>query len=242
MYDLHCHLLPGIDDGPEDLATAIELAKVAVANGITHSVVTPHIHLGRYDNNKAIIEAKLIEFKQALAEQNIPLTLAYAAEIRLGAEILNWVMDDSIPYLGKWQGRKVLLLELPHSHIPPGADKLIDWLIKQNIQVMIAHPERNKDVMRDIDKLSPFVEAGCLFQVTAGSTAGFFGSKAERIAQYMLEQGLVTILASDAHNIKHRPPSLIEGLSAASDIIGEHAASKLVNDNPRLISESLFDG
>ena len=241
MYDLHCHLLPGIDDGPETLEQALELAQCAIDNGITHSVVTPHIHLGRYDNNSASIALAVTQFKQALIQANIPLQLAYAGEIRLGAEILDWVINNHIPYLGTYHGHRVLLLELPHSHVPPGCENLIQWLLQQNITPMIAHPERNKDIMRDINKLTPFVEQGCLFQLTAGSVAGFFGDQAYQTAHTILANGDATILASDAHNINNRPPSLSEGLNAAAETIGMEKAQRLVFDTPKAISEGLFD-
>lgn len=241
MYDLHCHLLPGIDDGPETIEQALELAFCAVENGITHSVVTPHIHLGRYDNNKQSIQANVSAFKQALIQAKIPLHVAFAGEVRLGAEILDWVMNDKIPFLGAYKGNQVLLLELPHSHVPPGCDKLIRWLTKQNITPMIAHPERNKDIMRDMNKLTPFVELGCLFQLTAGSVSGAFGDNAYDTAHKILAAGHATILASDAHNIKNRPPSLIEGFEAACETIGEAAARQLIFDTPKAISEGLFN-
>lgn len=241
MYDLHCHLLPGIDDGPDSLEQALALAQCAVDNGITHSVVTPHIHLGRYDNHKQSIATAFAAFQQALSAADIDLQIGFAGEVRLGAEILDWVMSDHIPYLGTYDNQQVLLLELPHSHVPPGCDKLIDWLLKQNIVPMIAHPERNKDIMRDYHKLSPFVEQGCLFQLTAGSVAGFFGRQAQLAAEHILQAGHATILASDAHNINHRPPSLTEGLAAAAEIIGQQQAHKLVFDTPQAISQGLFD-
>ena len=241
MYDLHCHLLPNIDDGPDTMEQALELALCAVGNGITHSVVTPHIHLGRYDNNKQNIQASVTAFKQALTDANIPLQVAFAGEVRLGAEIIDWVINDNIPYLGSYNGKHVLLLELPHSHIPPGCDKLIKWLMQKNITPMIAHPERNKDIMRDSNKLTPFIELGCLFQLTAGSVAGFFGTSAQLTAEAILHSGHATILASDAHNIKNRPPSLLEGFEAASEIIGKDEARKLIFDTPKAISEGLFD-
>ncbi len=239
MFDLHCHFLPGIDDGPETLDQALGLAKLAVANGITHSVVTPHVHLGRYENTKASIHEVFQNFKQALTEHDITLNVAYAGEVRLGAEILELVLSQQIPYLGRWQNHDVLLLEFPHSHIPPGADKLVDWLLKQNVLPMIAHPERNKDVMRSFDKITPFIERGCLFQLTAGSVAGKFGENAHNRAIELLETGKMTILASDAHNIDHRPPVLLEGLEVAKTVLGEDAI-KLVLDNPRTISQELF--
>ncbi|MFH1869652.1 MAG: CpsB/CapC family capsule biosynthesis tyrosine phosphatase [Pseudomonadota bacterium] len=232
MIDLHCHLLPGIDDGPEDLATALRLARHAVAAGIRTSVVTPHMHPGRYANRAANIRAAAASFQQSLDADGIALKILCSAEVRLDHEILSWVGEEQIPYLGHWQGERVMLLEFPHSHVPVGADKLVAWLLKQGIRPMIAHPERNKDILRSIDKLLPFVRLGCLLQVTAGAAAGSFGEHAQARAVDLLSRGWVTVLASDAHNMEARPPELEPGRVAAAKIVGEEESWKLVRDRP----------
>jgi protein-tyrosine phosphatase len=235
MLDLHCHLLPNIDDGPKDMAAALDLARQAVADGVTHSVVTPHIHHGRWENSIAGISAAVDEFKLALEAAAIPLSIGFAGEVRIGPEILSMLPNGEIPFLGEWDGKKVMLLEMPHSHILPGTDKIVAWLLKQNVLPMIAHPERNKDVMRKLDKLDPLIEMGCLFQVTAGSVVGQFGDVAQERAEQLLERGLVTILASDAHHVDRRPVNLSAGRDAAARIIGEEAAGRLVVGNPEVI-------
>ncbi len=232
MIDLHCHLLPGIDDGPEDLATALRLARHAVAAGIRTSVVTPHMHPGRYANRAANIRAAAANFQQSLDAEGIALKILCSAEVRLDHEILSWVGEEQIPYLGHWQGERVMLLEFPHSHVPVGADKLVAWLLKQGIRPMIAHPERNKDILRSIEKLLPFVRLGCLLQVTAGAAAGSFGEQAQARAVDLLSRGWVTVLASDAHNMEARPPELEPGRVAAAKIVGEEESWKLVRDRP----------
>lgn len=235
MIDLHCHLLPAIDDGPDTLSEALDLARLALANGIEHSVVTPHIHPGRYENERANIESAVTDFKAALKAHNIPLKISSGGEVRISVEAISMVRHTQIPMLGHENGYDIMLLEFPHSHILPGSDKLVAHLLNQNIRPMIAHPERNKDVMRSLDKLLPFVEAGCLLQLTAGSVAGSFGKFARQRAIEMLERGWVTVLASDAHNHKYRPPDLRAGRDAAAAIIGEAAAMDLVLGRPASI-------
>lgn len=235
MIDLHCHLLPGIDDGPEDLATALRLARHAVAAGIHTAVVTPHMHAGRYDNRAGNIREATRQFQEILDAQGIALKLLCAAEVRLDHEVLSWVGDRHIPWLGGWQGEQVMLLEFPHSHVPVGADKLVAWLLKQKIRPMIAHPERNKDVMRSVDKLLPFVRMGCLLQVTAGAVAGSFGEPARARAVDLLARGWVTVLASDAHNLEARPPELEPGRAAAAKIVGEEESWQMVRHRPAAI-------
>lgn len=240
MIDLHCHILPGIDDGARDLDQALVLARAAVADGITHTVATPHIHTGRFPNTLISITRAYRQLCAALKAESIPLKIGMAAEIRLSEEILNMVLLNQVPYLGKWEGEKVLLLELPHSHIPPGTEQLIRWLRKQKVRPMIAHPERNKDVIRDFNKVMPLVREGCLFQVTAGAVAGHFGEPAQERAIQLLEQDLVTILATDAHHEVRRPPVLNLGREAAAEIVGEDKAWRLVLQNPGKIAASHF--
>lgn len=242
MIDLHCHLLPGIDDGPEDLASALSLARHAVSAGIRVSVVTPHMHSGRYDNCAANIFNAAREFQRILDAQSIPLEIRAAAEVRLDHEILSWVGEEHIPYVGHWQGERVMLLEFPHSHVPVGADKLVAWLRKQGIRPMIAHPERNKDILRSVDKLVPFMQMGCLLQVTAGAVAGTFGESARARAADLLGRGWVTVLASDAHNVEVRPPELEPGRAAAALIVGVEESWRLVRDRPQEIIDQMQVG
>ncbi len=234
MIDLHCHLLPGIDDGPATMDQSIELSRIAVTGGIRHSVVTPHIHPGRYANNTTTITAVYQCLKNALKEHRIPLELTMAAEVRLSVEVLALVAANDVPFYGP-DSNKIMLLEMPHSHILPGSDNLVKWLLARNITPMIAHPERNKEVMRNPAKIKPFTDMGCLLQVTAGSVAGRFGDAAQKTAEQLLHQGLVSVLASDGHNAKARPPLLNEGVAAAANIIGEIEAEALVTVNPQKI-------
>ena len=235
MIDLHCHLLPGIDDGPATMDEALALARLAVANGITWAVATPHINYGRYDNTLVSISLAYGQFKAELAKQGIPLGLGMAAEVRVGFEITQRVACGELPFLGIMNHKNVLLIEFPHSHVPPGSEKLMSWLMDRDISPMIAHPERNKSIIRDLDKIRPFVEMGCYLQVTAGAVAGKFGVLAQQCATQMLEKGWVTILASDAHNREYRPPALEPGRVAAAAIVGELESWRLVRDVPRQI-------
>lgn len=240
MIDLHCHLLPGIDDGASDMEQALLLARMAVANGITASVLTPHIHIGYFDNDKESIAEAFGVFSKALKAESIPLRVAMAAEVRLSAEIMPQILRGELPFLGRWQGEDVMLLEMPHSHIPAGTDQLIHWLHKQGVTAMIAHPERNKDVIRDFKNIKPLLSTGCLFQVTAGAVAGRFGEPAQWRAEQLLAQGCVTVLASDAHHESRRPPELEPGRIAAESIVGESASWDLVRTNPKIITAMHF--
>ena len=240
MIDIHNHLLPGIDDGAPDVDTAVNLAKIAAADGITHLVCTPHIYPGRYDNTLGTIAAAKQIFEQALLTHGVDLKVSTAAEVRFDIEWMQAVTLGGIPMLGQWQGKKVLLLEFPHGAIPFAAERLTGWLIAQQIVPVIAHPDRNKGLLATPSKLKPFLEQGCLLQVTAGSVAGRFGRPVRKLVTDLLHQGVVTLMASDAHNVKYRPPVLTEGLEAAAKLIGDKEAYKLVHDNPWQIAKGHF--
>lgn len=208
MIDLHCHFLPGIDDGAENIEQALELARLAVADGITVAAMTPHVHVGRYENFQSSIVKNTEAFQKVLEHKGIALKVVPAGEVRLNADVMDLVASGEAPFLGVLDGYRIMLLEFPHSQIPMGADKLVQWLLAQKIRPLIAHPERNKDVMRTHAKIEPFVNLGCLLQVTAGSLVGQFGSSAQKAAEYFLEQNWVSVLATDAHDALNRPPNL----------------------------------
>lgn len=232
MIDLHCHLLPGIDDGPQSIEESLELAGLAVRNGITHAIATPHIHPGRWNNDRFEIMRQYNRFRLQLACAGIPLALGMAAEVRVDSQLIHWLEQDKIPFLGQFKGKRALLLELPHSHIPLGTENLITWLLQHNIQPLIAHPERNKDVIRRLDSILPLTRLGCLLQITAASITGHFGKPAQRRARQLLEMDAVFAIATDAHNCRHRPPSLAQGRDAAGEIVGQERAHQLVTTQP----------
>jgi protein-tyrosine phosphatase len=232
MIDLHCHFLPGVDDGARTLEEGLELAAAAVAAGITTSVMTPHVHPGRWDNSLASIGPIYTEFSAALRVCNIPLTIRPAGEVRISPEIITMVEDGTVPFIGQLNGYRILLLEFPHSHVLLGADKLMRWLLSRRIRPMIAHPERNREIMRDIEKLYPFVDMGCLMQVTAGSLIGNFGSQVEKTALELLARGWVDVVATDSHNLEFRPPLLDQARNFLATHCGEDRATRLTETTP----------
>jgi protein-tyrosine phosphatase len=233
MIDIHCHLLPGLDDGATTLDEALALARVAVADGISCCVLTPHIHPGRWDNEVAGIARATAAFAAALEQHGIPLELRYAAEVRLTDLIFGQLEAGTLPFLGRYEGESLLLLEFPHGQLIPGSDRLVQWLRRRNIRPVLAHPERNKSIMRNPDLLQPFIDAGCLLQVTAASLTGGFGAAAERVALQLLDAGQITFVASDAHNLKSRPPQLAKARALVAARKGEALAQQLFEDNQR---------
>ncbi len=226
MIDLHCHLLPGVDDGPSTLADSLAMARMAVADGITACVVTPHIHPGRYDNHLERLQLYYRAFRRALSQQAIDLDVRLGAEVRVSLESLALLQRDQVPFVGGHRGWRVLLLELPHSGVPVGSLQLVERLLQMQIRPLIAHPERNKAFMDHPGRLEPFVAAGCWLQLTAGSVLGDFGKTAQKLAHRLLDDDAVRVVASDAHNLTSRPPVL----SRARAYIGQHWSQDMADD------------
>jgi len=240
LIDLHCHLLPGIDDGARNISESVALARMAYDSGITHVVCTPHIHEGYFDNNIEIIESTHKIFKSALEREGIPLKSHFAAEVRINPNIVAMAQQNRLPFLGYFDNQPVLLLELPHSHIPPGTEQLIAWLKKQGILPMIAHPERNRDILSSYNKASWLRGKGVLFQLTAGAITGTFGERVQECAFKLLNDRFADIIATDAHNQKKRPPELAGAYQLVKDEYGEASAKDLCTNNPLEIARCWF--
>ncbi len=241
MIDLHCHLLPGIDDGPDTLEESLELCRIAANDGITHAVVTPHIHPGRWGNTRESIQRDLIVLQRALQKESVNLHLGFAAEVRLTDEVMGQVEREEIPFYGEVGGFQIMLLEFPHGHVIPGSEKLVAWLLRRNIRPMIAHPERNRQVMRDLSLLQPFVDAGCWLQITGGSVLGNFGEPAQNVARQLLVADQVTVVASDGHNRKARQPVLRQAFIRIAANYGQERAARLMQEMPAIIAGGQFD-
>lgn len=200
FIDLHCHILPAIDDGTPDVAASIALARATVADGIGTILATPH-HMDRhYVNHAAAVQQATREFQEVLKREKIPLQLFSGQEIHLNAHLLdNW--ND---LLGIDDRRHYILLEFPHEMVPAYTEELLFELSCRGVTSVIAHPERNTELISNPVKLFDLIERGCLAQVTATSLVGTFGKQVQRTAVEFVKCGLVQVVASDAHMLKYR--------------------------------------
>lgn len=208
MIDIHCHILPGIDDGPSTLDEALALAQAMVNDGVIHAVLTPHVFPGRFDNQRSSIELDFKRFADNLKAAEIALSISWAGEVRLTPEVLDLLARKEVPFLGQVAGFKTMLLEMPDGQIPLGSDRFVRHLLSQGVRPVIVHPERNRAVMEQPERLRSFIDQGCYVQVTAGSLVGQFGTKAQATAQALLDLGWVHAVASDAHNLSGRRPRM----------------------------------
>ena len=235
MIDLHTHFLPGVDDGAQTLDEGLALARMAVADGIHVAVMTPHVHPGRYENRLSNLRDRFAAFRGALADAGIPLEIRLAGEVRLGMEALTLLLEGDLPILGEVDGYRVMLLEFPHQTLPVGTQQFIEKLLKMRVRPLIAHPERNKAVMLQPERLGLLLDAGCWLQLTAGSLTGRFGESARKTAQFIVRNRWAHVIATDSHNAAHRPPALAEGHKVVAELVDVTYANQLVQDNPARI-------
>lgn len=235
MIDLHCHFLPGVDDGARTLKEALALSAASVANGIAHAVVTPHVHPGIFENRLSTLLPVFVEYQKALKEAGIGLEVSLGGEVRLHPDAFDLLAADDLPVIGKLDGDRIVLLEFPDSQIPAGALAACRAFADRGVRLLIAHPERNKEVMHRPGRIKPFVDAGCLLQLTAASVIGRFGKLALDTAHRLLSAGLVAAVATDSHNLAHRPPVLREAREAITRLYGSDLACRLTEELPAAI-------
>jgi len=233
MVDLHCHVLPAIDDGAESLEQALEFCRVALADGVTTLVATPHQKPGQYDNSPDVIREKVAELRSALREAAVEVEIVEGAEVYLTADLPARLKAGKVSTLGD-TGR-YLLLELPYQQFPLRVEETVFQLKLSGVTSVLAHPERIAYFTADMDRVEKMVRLGCLTQITAAALLGGFGDKARDFSNRMLEKDLVHVIASDAHDTVYRPPVLARARDAAAEIVGAERASQMVGEIPRAV-------
>lgn len=229
LIDLHTHIAPGVDDGAQTAEDSLAMARAAVADGVGQIVATPHIPFSRMTRQE--FGQHLENLRRLLAGQQADLEVHLGAEVSLEPDILRWLADGLA-----WpiEATRYILVELPFFGFPPYTDDVIFRLQVAGYKPILAHPERNATLAARPDRLGPLVERGVLTQITTTSILGGFGTQAKSAALAFLERGWVHVLASDAHSVSHRPPTLTEAAREAEKIIGPQAWN-LVTTNPAAI-------
>jgi protein-tyrosine phosphatase len=211
MIDLHCHVLPGIDDGPETIEGSLEFARTAVAAGIETLVATPHVN-SRTPNDSATIARLVKELNARLADEEVALSILPGAEIAVShiAEIEPEELSRLRLGGGPW-----LLVEPPFTTIAVGLEGMLLELLRKGHRVVLAHPERCPALQRDRQLVPKLVDLGILMSITAGSLTGQFGGEVRRYALELAHAGLIHNVTSDAHDSVKRPPGLAADLDQA---------------------------
>ncbi|WP_077619802.1 tyrosine-protein phosphatase [Bacillus sinesaloumensis] len=234
MIDIHCHILPGIDDGARDIDVTIEMAKSATEEGITHIIATPHYKKREYENAKEKILQAVEMVKKELSQQNIPLIILPGQEPRIDGELLQDYTKGELLSLNN--GGKYLFVEFPSGHVPRYAEQLLFDIQLNGLTPVIVHPERNSELIENPDLLYKFVKNGACTQITSSSVTGHFGKKIKKFSLQLVEYNLTHFLASDAHNLSNRPFRLREAYSVLVKEYGT-AAEYYFKENAELLVE-----
>jgi protein-tyrosine phosphatase len=229
MFDLHCHLLPGIDDGATDLEMALAMARIAFDDGIRTVACTPHIYPGMYENKGPGIRAAIQSLQAELDARGIALKLVEGADVHLAPDLLEGIRSGRIPTLA---GSRYLLLEPPHHTAPPRMEFIAFELMAAGITPVITHPERLSWVESHYDLFVRLAERGVWMQVTAGALTGRFGGRVKYWGERFVGEGHCMILATDAHHPTRRPPLLAEAREAAAVLVGREQAEHMVLTRP----------
>ncbi len=229
MIDIHCHILPEVDDGAKSWEIAEEMCRTAAADGIDHMVATPHAS-DRYAYDRVHLE----ELKQELQRLIGPVPhLGLGCDFHMSYENLQDVMIHPEKYL--IEGGRYLLVELSNYGIPVQIDESYTRLLQMGITPVITHPERNPILLRTPQRVLQWIELGCAVQVTASAFTGRWGQPSFHMAEWLLKHDALHVLATDAHDLKNRPPVLSAARDAVADLRGDKIAQALVNDNPLAI-------
>ncbi len=233
MIDLHSHILPGIDDGPSDVAVSLHMARAAAADGARVVACTSHRH-GRYPTPAARVHEGIAALQPLIDDAGIALRLVPGLEIAL--DQVAGMDDDELKAASLGDGRW-LLLEMPFKGWPLELPQIMTALEVRGFRTLLAHPERNESVQANPDRMRDLVGRGALVQVTAASLTGAISPAAERASHALLRAGLIHVIASDMHSMSYRPPGLLAGLAAAAGVLrtGADKLAWMVRDIPQAI-------
>jgi protein-tyrosine phosphatase len=233
MVDIHCHILPGVDDGASDMDATLAMATRAVEDGIDTIIATPHWPLESDTIPGSRVLELTAEVQAVLNMEKIPLRLVPGHECAITPDLPDELAKGgALAFGGKV---RYALLETPYHHLPFYLRDIVFQVQSRGFATVIAHPERNPIIQNDPDQLLEYVRSGCMVQVTAGSLTGQWGPASKKAGLTLFRRGLAHIIASDAHSPNSRPPVMSEARKLVEEAFGEEVARRAVEDLPRKI-------
>ena len=232
MVDIHSHALPGVDDGATSMEQALAMLRGAWDDRIGTVVLTPHFRPEDGPEQAALHEQRFTELRTAVSTAGLPI------EIHLGAEIgfrFKMAAAASLPACRISSAGRYVLVDLPHGPLPTGIEQGFFELRLAGVKPILAHPERHRQLSRAPEWYDRLREQDLLFQVTAGSITGRFGSRAQQASEYLLDRGWADLAASDAHDLEHRPFGLSAARERVEELWGEEEGVRLFETNPNCV-------
>ncbi len=236
MIDLHCHIIPNIDDGAVDLEMATKMLTIAATAGTEILVATPHVIEGQWLPKWDLIQEKVVELQNFSDHAQLGIKIYPGAEVAMHFDLLDLINEPGAYCLN---GSRYLLVELPALEIPAFADDFLFRLQTKGIVPILAHPERHPILMKEPERLLEWVQRGILVQMNAGSILGKMGEEVRLTAEFFLKNQLVHCLGSDAHGVKQRRPILDEAVIKITEIVGAEQTMIITKDNSAKILQDL---
>jgi protein-tyrosine phosphatase len=233
VIDIHCHILPAIDDGAGDIQTSLEMLRIAAADGISHIVATPHYRHGEPPTMQDI-DNKMKQVREEMTTRAIEITLLRGADIRLTYELLEAIRRNEVPTIND---SRYFLLELPDL-FPPRLDEFLFDMKVRGFFPVITHPERNYSLLSAPERIETLRDAGALFQLTAMSITGALGRRIRKFSHQLFKKGYVDFVATDAHNTGRRPPLLSKAYRETVAILNKTGAERIFFENPKAVIEN----
>jgi protein-tyrosine phosphatase len=236
LIDLHSHILPGLDDGSPDMGTSLDMARIAANDGIIVMACTPHVMPGIYQPSPLKISECFEEFQNRLVDAGIPLDVVIGCEAHHRPDFIQALQSQQIMTINC---SRYVLFDVPCMVPPPRLEEMLFSLLEDGYVPILTHPERLKWIDVHSEVIERLVEDGVWLQLTAGSLTGHYGRHAKYWAERLLNEGMVHILGTDAHNMLSRPPVLSEAYELAREAVGADEALNLVITRPVNVLDDL---
>jgi len=238
VIDIHCHILPGLDDGAMDPEQSLEMARIAVLDGISGIVCTPHLSTVFSENNRKVIVDAVQALRSRLTDEKIELEIYPGCEHAIDRNVPREIEAGELLTIN--DTGKFALIEMPLEIIPPHMMNLFWMMQVKGVTPILAHPERNYQLAKKLPILSEWIEAGVLVQITGDSLTGHYGKRALDFSMKLLKERMVHFVGSDAHNTDRRRPVLSEARAIVQSIIGAEGAQSIFDRNPTEIINGKF--
>lgn len=234
--DLHSHILPGFDDGAGDTDEFLEMARVAVAGGTAHMAATPHYDLESPSMHVGTVQAAVNDHLELLRSRGIPLSLVPGVEVRVNAALFRLARENGdLSELSLGGAGGFILVDLPLFDLPVAMNDIIFQVQLCGITPILAHPERNRRLVKHPETIREMADRGVEMQVNSGSLEGIYGKEAQRAAFSLLKEGVARLVASDAHQVSGRSPNLSGAAEIIAREMGEEASRMLLDSNPSMV-------
>jgi len=233
MIDIHSHILPGLDDGSKNMAETLGMVRQLHEAGFKTLIATPHVIEGRDFLSHQEILATTEQVRKSVAKAGIPVEILPGAENYIFPDLAKCARAGKLMTLGNTG--KYLLVEFPMLEIPHYTDQVFFELQVLGITPVLAHPERNKGLADEPERVLEWAKKGILFQLNIRSLSGHYGPQARQLAEILLRSDLIHVLGSDTHRVSRSELTYSEGLQSIQKIVGEQRYPELTRHNPQMV-------